>query len=105
MSYAVIFTSQRSDQDAEGYAQMAEAMDRLAREQKGFLGVVSARGSDGLGITVSRWATLEDIARWRSHSKHVLAQDYGRQKWYSSFTTLVCRVEREQDWHGLVSDH
>ena len=55
--YAVIFTSVRTPADPEGYEQMAERMVELAREQPGFLGVESTRGSDGLGITVSYWAS------------------------------------------------
>src|SRR5690606_13676634 len=46
--YAVIFTSRRTDGD-QGYAETAERMAELAREQPGFLGVESARGEDGLG--------------------------------------------------------
>lgn len=54
--YAVIFTSLRTDGD-HGYEQAATRMVELAREQPGFLGVESARGEDGLGITVSYWAS------------------------------------------------
>ncbi|EJM47726.1 antibiotic biosynthesis monooxygenase family protein, partial [Pseudomonas sp. GM48] len=54
--YAVIFTSVRTEGDM-GYAEAAAQMLELAREQPGFLGVESARGDDGLGITVSYWAS------------------------------------------------
>ena len=54
--YAVVFTSLRTDGD-QGYARMAERMMELAAEQPGFLGVESARGADGLGITVSYWTS------------------------------------------------
>ncbi|MEM9868519.1 MAG: antibiotic biosynthesis monooxygenase, partial [Bacteroidota bacterium] len=40
--YAVIFTNTRTEGD-DGYAEMAEEMERLAREQPGFLGFESAR--------------------------------------------------------------
>ena len=53
--YAVIFTSLRTPGD-EGYAQMAEEMETLARKQPGFLDVESAR--DDVGITVSYWERL-----------------------------------------------
>src|SRR4051794_41982972 len=49
---AVIFTSVRTDDDS-GYAAMAAAMERLAREQPGYLGIEAAR--EGVGITVSYW--------------------------------------------------
>jgi len=58
--YAVIFTSQRTEGD-RGYGRMADRMIELARAQPGFLGVESVRGADGLGITVSYWASKEAI--------------------------------------------
>jgi heme-degrading monooxygenase HmoA len=95
MSYVVIFTSQKTGADSEGYEKMAEAMDRLAEKQKGFLGLQWCRDANGFGMSVSRWESLEDIASWRQNSQHMLAQEFGRQKWYSSFSTIVAKVERE----------
>ena len=91
--YAVIFTSHRTAVD-EGYGAVAERMVELAARQSGFLGVESVRGADGFGITVSYWATLEDIAAWKAQGEHRIAQSAGRQKWYAAFETRVARVER-----------
>src|SRR5271170_1056009 len=92
--YAVIFTSTKRD-DAQGYDEMAEAMASLAREQPGFLGYESARGADGLGITVSYWKSEADIRAWKQNADHRVAQEKGKALWYSSYTIRVCRVERE----------
>jgi heme-degrading monooxygenase HmoA len=91
--YAVIFTSLRTEID-EGYGDMATRMIDLASEQPGFLGVESARGADGLGITVSYWASEEAIANWRAQAEHRVAQAHGRGKWYEQFITRVAKVER-----------
>ena len=91
--YAVIFTSLRSPGD-QGYAQAAEQMLELAREQSGFLGVESARGDDGLGITVSYWSSEEAIHAWKHHAEHSVIREQGRSAWYSAFQTRVCKVER-----------
>jgi heme-degrading monooxygenase HmoA len=98
--FAVILTSARSPADAEGYAATSERMLELAREQPGFLGVESARGEDGLGITVSYWASLEAIRAWREHAEHRPAQQKGRAKWYSRYVLRVCRVERAWDFEA-----
>lgn len=92
--YAVIFSSQRTSDDPTGYAATAARMDELARQQPGFLGVESARGVDGFGITVSYWATLEAIDAWRSQLEHRAAQAQGRGSWYASFDLRVAKVER-----------
>jgi heme-degrading monooxygenase HmoA len=95
--YAVIFTSQRSPVD-QGYGAMADRMVALAAEQPGYLGVESARGEDGLGITVSYWRSPEDIAAWRRHAEHRVARDTGRSDWYLHYNLRVAKVERAYAW-------
>lgn len=95
--YAVIFTSQRTEGDA-GYGETARRMAELAAQQPGYLGIESARGADGLGITVSYWRTLEDIAAWRRQLEHAQARDGGRAGWYTHYELRIARVERAYGW-------
>ena len=90
--YAVIFTSTRTEGD-NGYAAMAEQMEQLARQQPGFLGIESAR--EDTGITVSYWASLEAIREWKAQADHLIAQQKGRQQWYSAYKVRICKVERD----------
>ena len=90
--YAVIFTSTRTDGD-DGYGAMAARMMKMAAEQPGYLGVETAR--DGVGITVSYWRSLEDIANWKRVAEHREAQRSGREKWYAAFKTRIAKVERD----------
>ncbi len=90
--YAVIFTSVRTDVD-DNYDDMAARMVELASEQDGFLGIEHAR--DNIGITISYWRDEESIRRWKDHAEHRIAQRNGYEKWYSSFATRVCKVERQ----------
>lgn len=92
--FAVIFTSQRTEGD-RGYAHMADRMVELAREQPGFLGVESARGADGFGITVSYWESEEAIANWKAQSEHRIAQETGKATWYADYVVRVAKVVRE----------
>src|SRR5262245_238325 len=80
--YAVIFTSRRTEVE-EGYGDTSARMIELASQQPGFLGVESARGEDGLGITISYWESEEAIANWRRHAEHRVAQSRGIEQWYS----------------------
>jgi heme-degrading monooxygenase HmoA len=73
---------------------MADAMGELASKQPGYLGIESVRGTDGLGITVSYWASLDAIAAWKGVAEHVAAQRQGRERWYQCYELRVCRVER-----------
>ncbi|GLG02291.1 hypothetical protein Alches_23320 [Alicyclobacillus hesperidum subsp. aegles] len=96
--YAVIFTSVRTPGD-NGYADMADEMVELAQNQPGFLGIESVRDADGIGITVSYWDSEESIRAWKENGRHLVAQKIGREKWYESFVTRVCRVERAYDFN------
>ncbi|WP_271103434.1 antibiotic biosynthesis monooxygenase family protein [Pseudomonas tohonis] len=91
--YAVIFTSRHSALD-DGYGDTAERMVELARQQPGFLGVESARGADGLGITVSYWESEAAILAWKRQADHSLARARGRADWYDAFEVRIARVER-----------
>lgn len=91
--YAVIFSSQRTE-GGNGYGQMAERMVELALQQPGFLGVESARGSDGFGITVSYWVSEAAISAWKANVEHLAAQDMGKRTWYAHYELRVARVER-----------
>lgn len=90
--YAVIFTSLRTEVE-DGYADMAHRMSELAAQQPGYLGAESAR--DGIGITVSYWENLESIKHWKRQAEHLVAQQKGRETWYSAYKTRICKVERE----------
>ncbi len=91
--YAVIFTAQRTEED-RGYEAMAERMVSLALAQPGCLGAESARGADGLGITVSYWTDLSAIAAWKADAQHLVAQQLGKTRWYDHYELRIARVER-----------
>ena len=90
--YAVIFTSIKNEDDIN-YADVANRMIELARKQQGFIGVESARNE--IGITVSYWERLEAIKNWKQNAEHIIAQQLGRDIFYQSYTTRICKVERE----------
>jgi heme-degrading monooxygenase HmoA len=91
--YAVIFTSQRTEGE-RGYGDMADRMVELAASQPGYLGIESVRGADGLGITVSYWDSTQAIADWKANAEHRIAQETGKQIWYSDYQLRIARVER-----------
>jgi heme-degrading monooxygenase HmoA len=88
---AVIFTSLRHDGD-DGYSVMSARMMALAAEQPGYLGVETARS--GVGITVSYWSDDEAAAAWKNVAEHLIAQQRGRDAWYSDYQVRVATVTR-----------
>ena len=95
--YAIIFTSTQTE-NTKGYSEMAEKMEQLAKQQDGFLGIDSVRND--VGITVSYWENFEAIKNWKQNSEHLLAQQKGRDTWYSWYNVRICKVEREYDFYN-----
>jgi heme-degrading monooxygenase HmoA len=96
--YAVIFSSQRNGDDDAGYGGSAQRMVELAQQRPGYLGVESARGADGFGITVSCRETEDAILAWRRHLEHAAIRERGRSDWYEGYELRVAKVERGYGW-------
>jgi heme-degrading monooxygenase HmoA len=89
---AVIFTSLRTEGD-NGYGAMADAMQKVAAEQPGYLGIEDAR--EQLGITVSYWQDEAAAQAWKQVGAHLVAQARGREVWYADYRVRVAHVMRD----------
>ncbi len=94
--YAVIFSTIMTDYK-EDYDKVSSEMLTLAKKQKGFLGVETARSE--IGITVSYWDSLDAILSWKNNLDHIKARKMGREKWYAKYQLRITKVERE---YGFV---
>ncbi len=92
--YAVIFTSLRAADDGRAYGAVAQRMVDLGSRYDGFLGIESARGADGVGITVSYWRDEAALLAWKRDTEHEKAQRGGRETWYEAYEVRVAKVER-----------
>ena len=54
----------------------------------------SVRGD--IGLTVCYWTVPESIRNWRADVEHAVAQRLGRERWYATYRTRICRVESER---------
>ncbi len=93
--YLVVFMSQRSPSDPQGYDAMAAAMVALAERQPGFLRIESWRDEAGFGCTLSWWQSEAAIAAWKANAQHQAAQRLGRERWYADFELQICKVARQ----------
>ncbi|MEJ5079589.1 MULTISPECIES: antibiotic biosynthesis monooxygenase family protein [unclassified Ochrobactrum] len=91
--FVVSFSSQRSGDD-DSYGDMTDRMAELAAKQTGYIGVESARDTEGFGITNSFWADEDSIRGWKRDVDHLVAQKLGRQQWYETYCVRIARVER-----------
>jgi heme-degrading monooxygenase HmoA len=94
--YAVIFTSKQSA-NLEGYQKTSERMEKLVKNQVGFLGMDTAKSD--IGITVSYWDSLESIKNWKQNLEHQIAQKSGKEKWYTNYKVRICEVLKEYSFN------
>ena len=99
---AVIFVALRTEADDEGYGAAARRMDELAKTQPGYLGLDSARGDDGLGVTVSYWADAASAKAWKANAEHAAVRDMGRERWYAHYRLIVASVDHAYAWTKSV---
>ena len=95
---AVIFLSARTGTDEDGYVRAAAAMETAAAALDGYLGLDSARGGNGVGITVSWWRDEEAARAWRDDPEHARIRKQGRAVWYDWYRVIVATVDRAYDW-------
>lgn len=92
--YAVVFSSTRTS-ESEGYLEMDKLIYAEVEKNPGYLGHEGTRQEDGFGIHISYWKDLESIKNWKENTLHKKAKRMGAEKWYKSFKTRICKVEKE----------
>jgi heme-degrading monooxygenase HmoA len=78
----------------DGYDEMAQEMDDLARTMPGFIDVKSFKAEDGERLTVVWWQDEETLRAWREQARHRVAQRTGRERWYEYYKMDVAEVIR-----------
>ncbi|MBS4190392.1 antibiotic biosynthesis monooxygenase [Bacillus sp. FJAT-49705] len=99
--YAAIFTSQRTEHNSERYESMSDNLAELVKAQPGFIRIESVINNEGYGITISYWVSLEAIQKWKANTTHQLAQQKGKETWYSQYNVQICKVVREYSFKGI----
>lgn len=90
--YVVIFRAQAQQLDAE-YSSMAGKLRQMALDHYGCLDftAVSENGSE---IALSYWPDEASIRNWKQASEHLLAQQFGRERWYRAYSVEVAHIGR-----------
>ena len=83
---------------SDGYDEMAEEMDALARTMPGFIDVKSFKAEDGERLTVVWWQDEETLRAWREQARHRVAQRTGRERWYDYYKMDVAEVIRTNNF-------
>lgn len=90
----VLFRSRLVDAP-DGYGEMAQEMEDLARTMPGFVDVKAFKAEDGERLTVVWWQDEATLKGWREQVRHRVAQRLGREQWYRYYKLEVAEVIRE----------
>lgn len=87
--YVVIFRATIQQLDAE-YINLAQSLRQKAFKdyhcQK-----FESYTEGNQEIALSYWLKLDDIRAWRNDPEHRLAQQHGKEKWYTEFSVEICQ--------------
>jgi len=73
-------------------------MGKAAERFPGYCGILSVRGADGVGITVSYWSSDEAARAWKADAAHSAIREQGRDTWYEWYELIVAQVKRGYSW-------
>jgi heme-degrading monooxygenase HmoA len=93
-----LFRSRLTSQAGDDYSAMAAEMLERARTYPGFIGMKEFKAEDGERLTVEWWENDELQAAWRRDERHVVAQKFGRERWYDYYHIEVAEVIRKQQF-------
>ena len=89
--YLVVFRNRkRSGYDAATYAEQAQAMEDMAKQQPGFLSFKGYTADDGEVVAISEWVSEDAAQGWGKVAEHRIAQADGKKRWYADYTLYAC---------------
>jgi heme-degrading monooxygenase HmoA len=92
--YVVIFKTKRSLPMPNEYVELNKKLAELVKGQPGFKRIESVADSDGNGISVSYWDSMESIRSWKKNTVHAEAQNKGKSIWYQDYSVEICEMVR-----------
>lgn len=98
----MIFRASLAEIDEE-YHRTAARMRELALSKYGCMDFVSLT-ENNQELSISYWNDEAQIVKWKNDSKHVMAQEAGRNKWYRAYRVEVVKVVRDYGGSRTLSD-
>jgi heme-degrading monooxygenase HmoA len=93
--FLVVFRNRkRADIDQAAYDADADAMQRLAAAQPGYLDFKSYTAEDGEVVALSEWQDEASALAWRRVAEHSATQARGRSDYYAEYTLFACTEPR-----------
>jgi heme-degrading monooxygenase HmoA len=102
MSYVIVFRSRLRPEARAEYERRGAEIYELGIAMPGFIAIKDFIADDGERVAIVEFDTAEHLAAWRDHAEHRVAQQQGRDRFYSQYSIQVCKVERSASFDGVT---
>lgn len=82
----------------EEYTKRAEEIYELGSKMPGFTSIKSFTADDGEVAVIVEFDNEENLAAWRNHPEHLVAQQQGRDRFYTEYTLQICQEVRKSEF-------
>ena len=89
--------------DEQEYGQRVGKLFEIVAALPGFRGIRSYAAEDGERLSLIEFDSHESLAAWREHAEHRVAQELGKQKYYSEYHLQICELVRESHKEPIPS--
>ena len=96
----VVFRSRLRENLPDGYEELGDRMMALAESMPGFISYKAFSNDEGERVSIQEWESEKHLRAWREHPEHVIAQNTGRENYYSEYTLYVLENPRESRFTG-----
>ncbi len=93
----------RRDSEANGYDELAARMEDRARAMPGFIDFKTFSSPDGERLSVIVFDTITHQHAWRDDPEHRVAQQRGRDAFYSEYSITVCQELTRRSFQSVES--
>jgi len=83
------------DADVQEYNQRVAKLFEIVAAMPGFHGIRSYESTDGERLSLIEFDSHESLAAWREQAEHRIAQELGKERYYSEYHLQICDIVRE----------
>lgn len=95
MVVIVFRTRIKPEAPLEKMAQIGARMYEIASSMPGYMSYKDFTAEDGENVSIVEFESLEALAAWREHPEHKIAQQQGRDEFFSEYHVQVCTPLRD----------
>ena len=97
-SITVFRSRLRDDATGRRYGIVANELEAKAATMPGFVEFKEFVAADGERLALVTFASADAEGAWRDDRDHRVAQQEGRDAFYSEYDVAVCQVQRRHQW-------